>query len=456
MKGTGGPASATSPADVVLAGLSACAALPWLLACALAVRWRRPAAAARRRLLVLDCAYSLGVLRQRQMEHVVTFRDFDGFFDHVWTVHPLVGASPDDPPDAGVGPVAYEALDSRHTMVEGKVARLGSLARFPTLNFVLAQAGLLRSLMRLLRRARISAILILDPYYLGLLGYALARIGRVPLVLLVNANHDALYELTGALAYPRLLRRRSVEQRIARFVFPRLATVIAGSANNAEFAVANGALPERVGRVYRGASIHPLHLAPLDERGSVSAELGLGERPFLICVSRLEPAKHAEDVLDVLHAVRAREPSVAAVLVGDGSLRGALESRARELGLAEHVRFTGNRDQPWVAAALREASVVLAPLAGRALLEAALSATPIVAYDYEWHRELIRDGETGVLVAYRDTEAMSAAVVDLISDPARAERLGTRARSEIAALKDPQAVAAEYRAHFEKLEANAA
>jgi glycosyltransferase involved in cell wall biosynthesis len=103
-------------------------------------------------------------------------------------------------------------------------------------------------------------------------------------------------------------------------------------------------------------------------------------------------------------------------------------ARAGELGLDGSLFLLGNRGQRWIASLLAEADVVVAPMMGRALVEAALSATPIVAYDVDWHGELITDGETGVLVPFGDREAMAGAVLRLLANPGRAAELGSRAR----------------------------
>jgi glycosyltransferase involved in cell wall biosynthesis len=430
----------------MLAGLAALALPVVLLRLALG---RRRSPDGTRGLIFLSCDYSLAVLRARQMEYIPRERDLRGYFAHAWTVHPLVGASPDDPAGAGAGRVLTTDLDARNTMIEGKVAPLRALAALPTTNFVCGQVATLRALSRLIRTEPVSVVTIADPYYLGIVGYALARAARVPLVLAVNASHDALYEQSGTLAYPRLLRRRSVEKRIDRFVIPRCDMVLVASENNAGFALANGADPQRLKRVTRGAAIHPMHLAPLEERADVSADTG--PAPYAISVNRLEPAKTPRDVLDAAAVARGAHPDLVLVVVGEGSMREELEARAAELGLDGHVRFVGARDQTWLAGALRGASVMLAPIAGRALLEALLSGTPIVAYDWEWQGELIRDGETGMLVPYGDAHAMGAAAAELLSNPQRALAIGARAREEILELKDPQKVAAELREHYKAL-----
>src|SRR5688572_18376457 len=126
------PRAAVSVADFLLAGLASAAAAGPLAAWALLARARRRGRGAGRRLLVLDCAYSLAVMRERHMEHVVTSRDLDGFFEHVWYAHPLVGASPDDPPGEATGPVSVTKLGDRHTVVEGRVARFAAVSGLPT------------------------------------------------------------------------------------------------------------------------------------------------------------------------------------------------------------------------------------------------------------------------------------------------------------------------------------
>jgi glycosyltransferase involved in cell wall biosynthesis len=103
-------------------------------------------------------------------------------------------------------------------------------------------------------------------------------------------------------------------------------------------------------------------------------------------------------------------------------------ARTRELGLDGSLFLLGNRGQRWIASLLAEADVIAAPMMGRALVEAALSGTPIVAYDVDWHGELIDDGETGVLVPFGDREAMARAILRMHDDPGRAAEYGDRAR----------------------------
>jgi glycosyltransferase involved in cell wall biosynthesis len=377
-------------------------------------------------LVVLDCAYSLEQIRGRGLEHVVTQLDLDGFFDHVWYVQPLLGAAQGE---QSVGPTRSTPVTPRHTVIEAPIGRLRLPRGAGLVNLALAQALLFIRLSRLLRRRSASVVAVADPFYLGLWGLALARLHHVALVVKINANYDTSYRSTGVAMYPRLLRWRWLESRIARLVFRHADLVTVGSEDNARYVIDRGAPPERVGMIPTGDMIADAHLQSPQQRPDVAEDLGLTGRPFVVIVTRLEPSKHPDSALLVLAALQRTHPEAALVVVGDGSMRQALERQARELGIDEDVRFVGLRDQRWIARALSAASVVLCPYSGLALVEAAMSGTPIVAYDVEWHAEFISPEETGVLVPYGDVEAMSEAVIALLRDRERGAALAQAARA---------------------------
>jgi len=114
-----------------------------------------------------------------------------------------------------------------------------------------------------------------------------------------------------------------------------------------------------------------------------------------------------------------------------------LEQVVTDSEVCEQVIFCGSRDQDWLARVAPCVSVVVSPSTGRALGEAALGGAPVVAYDIDWHSELIVGGETGELVAHRDAVAMADAIERLLADPDRARRLGRALRAKAMAMLDP-------------------
>lgn len=407
------------------------------------------------KLLVVCGAYSLRTLRQRDALQVITWRDLDGFFDHVWTVHPLVGASPEDASEA-LGPLSSQELAPRHTVVESRVGASRFLRLLPPLNFLVAQLRMLLHLSRLIRREGIAIVRVGDPYYLGLVGLVLARLNRISLVVCVNGNFDAIFESVGRLAYPRLLRHRRIEKSIERTVLSRADLTVTLNEDNRRFALNNGARTERTTVLPLGNMVASVHFREPRERDGVVEELGLSGRPFLIYVGRLEVVKHPEDVVAVLAEARATHRDLAALFVGRGSMQAELEMAAGEAGVAEAVVFAGERSQPWIASALAQAAVVVSPLTGFALVEACLSGTPVVAYDVEWHAELVQDDETGLLIPYRDTHAMAGAVTRILADRAFARSLGANARRRTLEIMDPRRLTDRHRRSYSALLAGGA
>jgi glycosyltransferase involved in cell wall biosynthesis len=439
---------AISAADLLLAGTFAVAALVML-----AMRSMGAAAARKslpRTLLYFNSAYSLHRLRERRAEHTVTYRDLNGFFDHVWTVHPMVGADPDEPPENSLGPPKATRISERHTFVEATVGRFQWLTWLPRLNFVLSQVALLQKVHRRCRRGEIGIVRAADPYYNGLLALLLSRLYRLPLEVRIVANFDLAYEI-GRLAYPRLLRWRWLEQRVARFTLSRADVVVTGSDDNDEFAVRNGARRSSLGRLGNWSMIDPVHLLEPDARPSVAPDLPFDERPSVISVGRLELVKHPEDVVRALAEARREAPDLFGVIVGDGSMRRDLERLRDELDLEEHLFLVGERDQHWLAGVLSRADVVAAPMAGLALVEAGLSGTPIVAYDIEWHSEILTQGESALIVPYRDTAQMARAICDLITDRSLARSIGRRGREIMLERMDPKSLVEQERAQAERL-----
>ena len=111
------------------------------------------------------------------------------------------------------------------------------------------------------------------------------------------------------------------------------------------------------------------------------ARLGLAAEPLLVTVRRLEPRMGIEHLLEAMVRLGHRDHRL--IVVGDGTLRPALEQQSRELGLAGRVRFAGLVDESALRDWYRAADVVVLPTIayegfGLATAEALACGTAVV------------------------------------------------------------------------------
>ena len=169
-----------------------------------------------------------------------------------------------------------------------------------------------------------------------------------------------------------------------------------------------------------------------EERARTRARLGAAEGDFVwVFVGRLETQKGVDVLLDGF-ARAYPERATWLWIVGDGSLRTELETRARELGVLERVRFEGSVADSapfyWGADAFAIASRWEGlPLA---LLEAQAAGLPVVAAAAGGVAEAIREGTSGLLVPREDPAALAAAMLRVSGDPELARRLGYEAQRQ--------------------------
>jgi len=137
-----------------------------------------------------------------------------------------------------------------------------------------------------------------------------------------------------------------------------------------------------------------------------------------------------------------------------------LRDVARRAGVADRVAFRGPIDRDAVPALLRSASaVVCAPWYepfGIVPLEAMASGVPIVGAAVGGLLDSVVDGETGLLVPPRDVDALAAALVRLLGDPALGARLGLQGRVRAVERYSWNTVAADTLAVYEHVLQNTA
>lgn len=233
------------------------------------------------------------------------------------------------------------------------------------------------------------------------------------------------------------------ESRLYRAAFRRIyncfdAIFVHSEVNRREFVRLYGGRPERIHVIPHGNEGMFLGGAGETRRGGgLAAELGLKPgAPTALFFGTLTKYKGLEYLLDAFAEVRRRLPDAQLVVAGfpnpDVDVEG-LRARVERLGLTDAVKFYLRYVPVEEVAGLFAASdVVVFPylmIYQSGALQVAYSfGKPAVATDVGGLSEAVEDGETGLLVPPRDAPALAEALAALLGDPARARRMGERAR----------------------------
>jgi glycosyltransferase involved in cell wall biosynthesis len=249
----------------------------------------------------------------------------------------------------------------------------------------------------------------------GLVGRVAALCAGVPVV--VHTYHG--HVLRGYFGRAASAAFRALERLLGVFT----SALVTVSDSVKDDLVALGVAPARRIRVVPlGLELEPL--AGALPRGGLRGEAGFGaEAPLVGMVGRLAPIKDVPTFLEAARLLRERRPDVRFSLVGDGDERDRLEARARDLGVADVVRFHGwRRDLPEVYGDL-DVVVNCSRNEGTpvALIEALAAARPVVATAVGGTPDLLRQGAFGTLVAAGDPAALAAAIDAVLADPGAAQ-----------------------------------
>jgi PEP-CTERM/exosortase A-associated glycosyltransferase len=316
--------------------------------------------------------------------------------------------------------------------------------------------GLFADLHRMLAARPVSVLHAHTPVRTGLPALWAARVARVPIV----------YELHGlweeSAVERRRMTRRSVRyqasRRLETWLMQRVDSLAAISRGLAREAQRRGVDAERIFHVPNGVDTDGFRPRPADgelvERHGLQGKLVVGFIGFFF----------AHEGIDVLlrafARLRAERPDARLLLVGDGDTRAELRAEVRRLALDAHVVMPGRVPHAViqryysvcdVVAYPRRAARVTELVAPLRPLEAMAMGRAVVASDLSGLREIVRHGETGLLVPPDDADGLATALARLAADAPLRARLCEGARRFAAGERDWRLLAGVYAAAYTRL-----
>ena len=288
----------------------------------------------------------------------------------------------------------------------------------------------LRSLWRLyrfMRRERFDIVHVHTPVA-AVLGRIAAKMAGVPVI---------IYTAHGFFFHENMRKHvRSVVVMVEK-ILGRLATnrLLTQSMEDAETAVEEGiCAADRVHWISNGVNVRAFTADPVEARLS----LGLSPDDLVVgFVGRMVGEKGIVELVQAMASVRERVPRAKLLLVGDTfsgdwdtDIKGILREMIQANGLTDHIVMPGYLEDVPKAMAAMDLFVLPSYREGmpRTVIEAMASGKPVVATDIRGCREEVIDGVTGRLVPPRDAASLADAIVEVLSDPAKASAMGEAGR----------------------------
>jgi D-inositol-3-phosphate glycosyltransferase len=182
-----------------------------------------------------------------------------------------------------------------------------------------------------------------------------------------------------------------------------------------------GAFPEKVGVVPCGVNMELFH--PVDKRAARN-KLGLTDEKILLFVGRIDPLKGIEQLIKTVPLLKKNGGLRLIVVGGDENSRAELEGLQKlsaELNIGDSVTFQGMVKQDQLPYYYSAADVCVVPSYyesfGLVALESLACGTPVVAADVGDLRNIIRQGETGYVVADNSPVKLAESISSLFSRP---------------------------------------
>jgi len=312
-------------------------------------------------------------------------------------------------------PRAALAARVRALNVRGETYELGAIEKTRSIAWNLAQrAAPTTRLLETMRAFQPDALFANGAYSFLACAFA-AKIARVPVV---------WFEQTTTLPNDRIVRWLLGE---ARYV------IGASDAIRAQFVARAPRAQNKIVTIHNSVDPEQFRADPGLGR-AVKQELGWDENARVVgTVSRLSPEKNVALFVDAARAVHAALPDVKFLIVGDGPLRAELQAQADNGSASDSIIFAGQRED--VARFLNGMDVFAltsdAEGFGIAAAEAMACERAVIATQVGGLRELVVDGETGLLVPPRDVNALVNAELELLRDQAKRRAFGARGRARV-------------------------
>jgi glycosyltransferase involved in cell wall biosynthesis len=286
----------------------------------------------------------------------------------------------------------------------------------------------------------------------GLLGQLAARLSGVPIV--INTLHGFYFHDRMSPFWRRFYV--TLEKIAARCSD----VILSQNSEDIQTAIREGICPpDKIKYLGNGIDVQRFDRNRLDPKALAQLSLSLGlspGAPVVGFVGRLVKEKGILELLQAARIIRQQVPAVQFLIVGpiDYEKSDVLTPQiAQSYGVADVCIFTGLRQDMPELYALMDVFVLPSHREGfpRSPMEASATGVPCVVTDIRGCRETVEHGRNGLLVPLGDVQALAAAILDLLTNRAKAQRMGAEGRRMALERFDERLVFEKVKAEYARL-----
>jgi glycosyltransferase involved in cell wall biosynthesis len=219
---------------------------------------------------------------------------------------------------------------------------------------------------------------------------------------------------------------RKLTTMLYMFLFPRIPFFLVIRESLVEPVCRYGARKERIRLWPHGVDIERFNKPfNLEE---IKTTYGYNGKKLAVFVGRLSKENYVYEIISIAQLLSRKRKDLLFILIGNGIEGEYLKNRVEELGIGDTVKFLGWKSIDEVVLYRVMADVNLCLLGGYSLIEACLSGKPVIAYDVEWHYELVKNYETGYLLPENDVQAVAKTILEIINHPEKGLAMGQKAK----------------------------
>ena len=270
--------------------------------------------------------------------------------------------------------------------------------------------------LNLMKRTKSNFIELVTPGPIELRAILIKFISKCHILAQVRGNVDLLTYSIDKYFYFRIPRKIFIV-KILSLIFHKLVSelfytncslVIGYNKNNLDSAISNGADP-KITRLLR------IEIHHQEENHKIINSDELKNFPnsknTILVWSRLSKEKLINELIKGFLIAADIIEDLNLVIIGSGPEEKKLKNIANLSNHSTRIHFIGHKNRAYIENASKKSLLTIISFGGSTLVEAALFKLPIIAFDIEWHSELIRNEETGYLVDYSDPQHLSEAII---------------------------------------------